>query len=134
MVENDKNNTVLIVEDDMILSMVIEQMVKHLGYEVTDRVKSGEQAIKSALQNEPDVILMDIRLDGNVDGIDAVHKIHSNIEIPVIYITGNNDSRSRERASQTRHIDFLVKPVDQNTLNSALSRTDMNAVTTASDM
>ncbi len=133
MVASDKSNTVLIVEDDMILSMVIEQMVQQLGYEVTDKVKSGERAIESALENKPDVILMDIRLDGEMDGIDAVHKIHSNTDIPVIYITGNNDSNSRDRASKTEHIDFLVKPVDQNTLNNALSRINLNAVTSASD-
>ncbi len=127
-----KTNKVLIVEDDMILAMVIERMVKQLGYGILDKVKSGEEAIETALQEDPDVILMDIRLDGDIDGIDAVHHIHSSKEIPVIYITGNNDTSSRKRANQTSHIEFLVKPVDQNTLNRALEQTPLNAISTAS--
>lgn len=128
MAATNKNNRILIVEDDMILAMVIEQMVLQLGYEVIDKVKKGEEAVQSALRNDPSIILMDIRLDGQMDGIEAVKQIHSNTDIPVIYITGNNDPGSRERADQTHHTEFLVKPVDQNTLSKALNQATINPV------
>jgi CheY-like chemotaxis protein len=124
-----KSDGVLIVEDDMILAMVIEQMLRQLGYNVKGKVKKGEEAVRAALHDPPGVILMDIRLDGDMDGIEAVKKIHSSTDIPVIYITGNNDAHSRERANQTTHSEFLVKPINQSTLNRALQQASAGKVT-----
>lgn len=122
MASENGNQGVLIVEDDMILAMVIEQMLRQLGYNVLDKVKRGDEAVQAALKEQPDIILMDIRLDGSMDGIEAVKKIHSSTDIPVIYITGNNDDQSRKRADKTAHTDFLVKPVNESTLNRALEQ------------
>ncbi|MGF1671227.1 MAG: response regulator [Balneolaceae bacterium] len=102
---------VLIVEDDLIISLVLDRMVHQLGHEVLEKVTTGENAIKIARQNQPDLILMDIRLAGDLDGIETMMEIHKENQIPVIYITGNNDNRNRLRAEETNFIDFLIKPI-----------------------
>ena len=66
---------VLIVEDDLIISLTTEKMVEKLGYQVVGSVTSGEEAVRAAQENRPDVILMDIRLNGSMDGIEATQEI-----------------------------------------------------------
>lgn len=102
---------VLIVEDDLIISLVLDRMIHQLGHELVEKVTTGEKAIEVACSKSPDMILMDIRLAGDLDGIETMEEIHKVTQIPVIYITGNNDKRNRERAQKTNHIDFLIKPV-----------------------
>lgn len=101
---------VLIVEDDMIISLVIENMVKELGHEVVGKAISGEEAIHLATQNEPDLVLMDIRLKGEMDGIEAVIAIKEKINTSVIYLTGNSDRVNYDRAKATEFTDLITKP------------------------
>jgi len=102
---------VLIVEDDLIISLVLDRMVHQLGHELVAKVTKGEKAIEIVQKELPDIILMDIRLAGELDGIETMQEIQKKQHIPVIYITGNNDKRNRERAKHTNYIDFLIKPV-----------------------
>ena len=102
---------VLLVEDDFILAMVHRKYLEKIGCEVIDSVVSGEEAIESALKNVPDFILMDIRLEGNMDGIDAVIEIQKKSNIPVIYVTGNSEPAIIEKASRTYTKGFLIKPL-----------------------
>ncbi len=104
------DKTVLIVEDDMIISLVVENMVKELGYSVVGKTTSGEEAIELALDLVPDVILMDIRLKGSIDGIEAVQAIKKEIDTHVIYLTGNSDKVNFERAKATECLDLISKP------------------------
>ena len=106
-----KAKKVLIVEDEMIISLLIERMVSNLGHEVVDKVTSGEEAISVAMDKEPDLILMDIRLQGEMDGIEAMIKIREEKNIPVIYISGNTDMVCQNKIKQTDYIDFLSKPI-----------------------
>jgi len=101
---------VLIVEDDLIIAMVIENMVKDLGHEVIGKTNTGEEAVDMALDLKPDIILMDIRLKGEMDGIEAVSKIREKMTVPVIYITGNSDQLNKERAEETGFISLITKP------------------------
>lgn len=101
---------VLIVEDDMIISLVVENMVKELGLEVVGKAVSGEDAIALALEHKPEILLMDIRLKGEMDGIEAVEKIKSHIDTSVIYLTGNSDRLNYDRAKNTNFTDLIVKP------------------------
>lgn len=101
---------ILIVEDDMIISLVVENMVKELGHIVVGKAVSGEEAIKIAKEEKPDVLLMDIRLKGEMDGIDTVAKIKETISPKVIYLTGNSDRLNFERAKDTDFEDLIVKP------------------------
>lgn len=105
------DNNVLIVEDDMLLSMVEERLVKKLGYNVIAKATSGEDAIEKTKEHRPDVILMDIILKGDMDGIETMEQIRSHSDVPVIYLSGNSDRFNFERAKKTGFSDYLVKPI-----------------------
>lgn len=113
---------VLIVEDEMIIAMLIERMVTNLGHEVVDKVSSGEAAIESAAEYDPDLILMDIRLKGDMDGIEAMSHIRKKTSTPVIYISGNTDKSHKQRVSQSDYIDFLRKPITMNDLDESFQK------------
>lgn len=113
---------VLIVEDDLIIAMVIENMVKDLGHEVIGKTSTGEEAVDMALDLKPDIILMDIRLKGEMDGIEAVSKIREKMNIPVIYITGNSDQLNKERAEKTGFISLITKPFTKIDLDKSFQR------------
>lgn len=115
-----KNKRVLIVEDDMIISLVIENMVKELGHEVVGKATSGEEAIRLAKEHNPDLLLMDIRLKGEMDGIEAVTIIKENMDTAVIYLTGNSDSVNYDRARETDFVDLITKPFTISDLTKSL--------------
>ncbi|MEX0647077.1 MAG: response regulator [Balneolaceae bacterium] len=103
---------VLIVEDDMIIALSTQKMVQKIGHKVIGRVTTGEEAVQEAVHSKPDVILMDIRLAGNIDGIDASSLILKSVtDTDIIYTTGNTDQSYLERAGKTGYKAFLVKPV-----------------------
>ena len=103
---------VLIVEDDLIIAMSTERMVERLGHQVVSKVTTGEEAVDAAVNLSPDIILMDIRLAGKMDGIDATRLIKNQVQsIKVIYITGNADPAYREKATGSGFEAFLIKPV-----------------------
>lgn len=109
--EGEKNGRVLIVEDDMLLSMVEERLIKRLGYEVVGKVTKGAEAIEKVAKLKPDIIVMDISLKGDLDGIDTMEAIRQKSDVPVIYLSGSGDRYSVERAKKTGFTDFLTKPV-----------------------
>lgn len=106
----------MIVEDECIISILIEKLVQKLGYNVVGKVENGEDAIDAALRLSPDVILMDIQLGGEMDGIQATEKIKESIRASIIFVTGNSDMGTRDRAMKTNPDAFLIKPVDMTTL------------------
>lgn len=112
--------TVLIVEDEMIISLMLQQMVVQMGHEVVGKATSGERAVQEALETRPEVILMDIRLQGKMDGIEAIIEIQKEINVSVIYITGNTDQLYKKRVQETDYLDFLVKPITQHQLSHSL--------------
>lgn len=112
---------VLIVEDEMIIAMLIERMVINIGHQVIDKVPSGEEAIDKALEHSPDLILMDIRLKGEMDGIEAISRIQEKMSIPVIYISGNSDVAHQKKMDNTDYIDFLSKPITESDLSKSFS-------------
>jgi CheY-like chemotaxis protein len=115
MKESDSKK-VLIVEDDMLLSLVEERLIKKMGHEVVAKVVSGEEAITKAKEMEPDLILMDIILKGEMDGIEAMEEIRKVSDVPVVYLSGNSDRFNYERAKKTGFTDYLVKPITNNDL------------------
>lgn len=119
--EADKKN-ILIVEDDMLLSFVEERIIRRLGYNVVGKAASGEEAIKKAHQLQPDLILMDILLKGEMDGVDAMVKIREASDVPVIYLSGNSDSYNYNRAKQTGFAGYLVKPITAKDLEKPLKK------------
>lgn len=117
-----KIKKILIVEDDMIISLVVENMIKKLGHTLVGKSASGEEAVDLALEHKPDIILMDIRLKGEIDGIEAVTRIKEHIETDVIYLTGNSDKVNYDRAKATECIDLISKPFTIGELTRSLER------------
>lgn len=111
---------VLIVEDDMLLSLVEERLVQKLGHEVVAKVGSGKEAIKKTEELNPDLIIMDIILKGDMDGIEAMVAIRKKSDVPVIYLSGNSDRFNYERAKKTGFTDYLVKPITSHDLKKPL--------------
>lgn len=107
---------VLIVEDDMLLSLVEERLIKKMGHEVVAKVATGSEAIEKAKELKPDIILMDIILKGEMDGIEAMEEIRKESDVPVVYLSGNSDRFNYERAKKTGFTDYLVKPITNNDL------------------
>lgn len=107
---------VLIVEDDMLLSLVEERLIEKMGHKVIAKVGSAKEAIEKARELKPDIILMDIILKGDVDGIQAMEEIRKHSNVPVVYLSGNSDRFNYERAKKTGFTDYLVKPITSNDL------------------
>jgi CheY-like chemotaxis protein len=115
-----KKGRVLIVEDDMLLSMVEERIIEKLGYEVVGKLVYGEEAVDKVDELNTDVIVMDISLKGDMDGIEAMEKIREKSDIPVIYLSGSTDRYHYERARKTNFIAYLKKPVTSSDLKDPL--------------
>jgi two-component system, response regulator PdtaR len=116
----EKTIRILLVEDEVLPAMHIEIQLKGIGYPVFNHVTTGEDAIIIAKQDSPDIILMDIRLAGEIDGIDAAAAIKAESDIPVIFITGYDDKDIRERAEKTKPIGYLIKPLDIHSIKTIL--------------
>jgi DNA-binding LytR/AlgR family response regulator len=104
---------ILIVEDDMIIAANISLQLSKLGYEVTGIESRGEDAVNHAIENHPDIILMDIQLKGGMNGIDAAKKIQEKTAIPLIYLTANSDEASFQKAKETKPYAFISKPFNK---------------------
>lgn len=102
---------VLLVEDDFILAMVHRKYLELSGFQVIDSVTNGPDAIRVALEQKPDLVIMDIRLEGSMDGIEAVSEIQKVEKIPAVFVTGNSEPAAMERAEKLYTIGFLVKPL-----------------------
>lgn len=100
---------------------MIERMVQNLGHTVLAKVTTGEAAVEAAKEHQPDIILMDIRLRGEMDGIEAMSIIRRTANIPVIFITGNSDENYRKRVEEVDPLDFLTKPITQGDLSRSFS-------------
>ncbi|PWR69834.1 response regulator [Methanospirillum lacunae] len=107
---------IIIVEDELIISLEIKETLRRLGYEVVARVISGEDAIEKAGELKPDLILMDIRLEGEMDGITAAKRIIDLYDIPIIFLTGQSDEATLKRAIEISPSGYLVKPFNDREL------------------
>jgi CheY-like chemotaxis protein len=107
-----EKNRIIVVEDNNIVSMNIKLLLESMGNEVVSVIESGEKAVIEVLREKPDLVLMDIKLSYEMDGIEAAEKIHAEIDIPIIYITSYSDEATIKRAQKTNPIDFIVKPYD----------------------
>lgn len=119
--EDSSKGKVLIVEDDMLLSMVEERLITRLGFDVVGKVTRGADAIDKADELNPDIIVMDISLKGEMDGIEAMELIREKSSVPVIYLSGSGDRYSYERAKKTGFTEYLTKPVTSGDLKEPLS-------------
>ena len=103
---------IIIVEDDKVLSLLLSKMIQRLDYEVLDVITKGQDAIDKIGELPADLILMDIMLEDDIDGIEAMLTLRDQgVDTPVIYITGNSDPAHQKRAKETNFEEYLIKPV-----------------------
>lgn len=114
---------ILVVEDEMIIAAKISMQLTSLGYEVTGILPRGEQAIQQVKENKPDIILLDINLKGELDGIETARQVQLFADIPIIYLTANSDEATFNRAKPTRPSAFISKPFKQLDLQRAIELT-----------
>jgi CheY-like chemotaxis protein len=113
-----KKTKKLIVEDEAIVALALQSNLEKRGYAVIATIDTGEKAIHKASSENPDLILMDIRLKGTLDGIEAAARIHAVLDIPVIFLTAYADEEKMERAKLTLPFGYLLKPVQDRDLKS----------------
>jgi diguanylate cyclase (GGDEF)-like protein len=108
---------ILIVEDESIIAEDIADSLESIGYTVVGIVASGEEAILLAGKLQPDLVLMDIMLQGEMDGITAAEQIQSRYQIPAIYLTAYADDKTLERVKDTNPFGYIVKPYEEKNLH-----------------
>ncbi len=106
----------------MIISMVLERMVAKMQHEVVGNVSEGKEAIEKTFELSPDLILMDIQLKDDIDGITAMQEIRKKSDVAVIYITGNSDPYNLEKARQTNFVEYLIKPIQMSDLERSIEK------------
>ena len=112
---------ILIVEDEMFVAIDIEAAVIKAGHKVVGFAGTAERAVALADETRPDLVLMDIRLPGDRDGIDAAIEIRQRFDIPSLMISAYSDAETRARAAPARALGFIAKPFDHALLALALN-------------
>ena len=111
---------ILVVEDESVVARDLERSLTDLGYDVTDCVTSGEEALISAEERRPDVVLLDIRLRGQIDGIEAASLLRARYRVPVVYLTAYSDDDTLWRAARSEPYGYIVKPFTSREVRSAV--------------
>lgn len=118
--EANNRPSILIVEDENIVALDIEHGLKRLGYKVSAIVNNGKDAIKEATATKPDLILMDIQIQGNMDGIETADQIQKLLNIPVIFLTAYADEATLQKAKVVDPYGYLLKPFEETELHTAI--------------
>lgn len=111
---------ILVVEDETIVATDVQECLEHLGYAVPAIAASGEEAITKANELRPDLVLMDIRLRGEIDGIQAAEQIWDVLKIPIVYATGYSDRHTLSRTTGTAAFGYVLKPLEERELHVAI--------------
>lgn len=113
---------ILIVEDESIAATDIRSMLNRLGYNACSIASMGKDAIENVIKDKPDLILMDIRLRDDMNGIEATERIHERFCIPIIYISALSDEETLRRAKKTTPFFFISKPIEESELLTAINK------------
>lgn len=111
-----KDIKIMIVEDNVIVAMELSEKLTSEGFSVVGETISGEEAVQMAADRKPNVILMDIKLDGDLDGVSAAKKINNELSIPIIYTTAYSDMDTIQKITSVSEYGYLIKPYDYNDL------------------
>src|SRR4030042_3763700 len=112
--------SILIVEDDAITVLNLKELLAFRGYRMIGPALNGQEAIEAAERERPDLIIMDVILDGDLDGIDTALQIQSRLDIPVVFLTASTNDENLKRAQETDPYGYLIKPVKKYDLYSAI--------------
>lgn len=110
------NPKILIVEDEDIIAEDLQDCLKNLGYMVSAIASSGEEALQKTTEMHPDLVLMDIRLKGDIDGVEAANQIRTRFNIPLVYLTAYADKDTLQRAKVTEPFGYILKPFEEREL------------------
>ncbi len=116
----NNNDLIFVVEDDPIISRHLHRLLINLGYKVAGPVSTGEEAVEKIPQTMPDIILMDISLEGKMDGIQAANLLRGKVDAPIIYLTAFDDETTLQRAKVTDPFGYLLKPFDERALQTTI--------------
>ncbi|WP_209406110.1 response regulator [Pseudozobellia sp. WGM2] len=108
--------SILIVEDNFIIQMFLEEALTTLGHEVLGAVDTGADTLSFIETNTPNIIFLDIGLSGSLSGIDLAQTIKDKYQIPFVFLTGNSDRPTLERARKTDPLHIISKPIDEDKL------------------
>lgn len=108
----DKKRYALVVEDDIIMGMELEELLETLGYKTLAIASSGESAIKAVRLQRPDFVLMDIKLKGAMNGIEAARNLRLFTQVPIIFLTGYKNSGMAEKVNAIQNSSLITKPFD----------------------
>ena len=111
---------ILVVDDDSLVALNLQHQLEYLGYTVAAVASSGGEAIAEAEAGEPDLVLMDIKLGGRMDGVETADEIRSRLDIPVVYLTGYSDEHTLDRVKATEPFGYLLKPFEARDLRVAI--------------
>jgi len=126
---NSQNPKILIVEDENIIALDIRSMLEDLGYMVSAVVSSGEESIQKASKMKPDLVLMDIKLKGSIDGVSAGEEIYKQFRIPIVYLTAYSDQATINRINNGKNGNpstVINKPFDEVELQTVIDNTLSN--------
>lgn len=112
--------SIMIVEDEQITAMELQSMLEDMEFEIGSVVDNAEAALEKIQESRPDLILMDIRLPGSMDGVELTKEISGSDPIPVVYLTAHSDPETLERAKETQPAGYLTKPVTEEDLKTTL--------------
>ena len=119
-IEVQGKTRIMVVEDEKLVALALDNSLRNMGYDVPAVVSTGDEAVKRVREARPDLILMDIKLKGAMDGVEAAALIHDISDVPIIYLTAYSEAHTRERAKTTEPFGYLVKPFEERTLQATV--------------
>ncbi len=111
---------VLIVEDEILIAEELTERLSNLGFAVIAAVDTAEEGIAIAIRENPDLVLMDIRLQGRKDGVQAAKEIRQQMDVPIVYVTAYSDPLTVQRTIGTEYDGFILKPFHRHELQSTI--------------
>jgi DNA-binding response OmpR family regulator len=110
----------LIVEDEILIAEELRERLSRLGFSVIAAVDNAEEAVAIAVRERPELVLMDIRLKGEKDGVQAAREIRKQVDVPLVYLTAYSDRMTVDRVSETEHDGYILKPFQSRELQSTI--------------
>ena len=117
---------ILLVEDEFLIAKLLQRNLRLLGFDLVELVSTGEEAIERSKEGQPDVIVMDIRLAGVLDGIEAAKAIRKFCTTPIIFLSGYSDPDTISRASEVEPLAFLMKPISPDQITAVIESALLN--------
>ena len=111
---------ILIVEDNLLLASVQRRLLQKIGHEVIGTIDNGQDALQKVKTDAPDIIFMDLSINGPWDGIETMHRINEEMPTPVIFLSGTADLSIQKKVEKMEEAHFLTKPVNMNELEKTL--------------